>query len=204
MAVVEDVVEGVGVAAFLERFLGDDGLFAMAGGSVDCGVAVSGGVAFGGGSDTEEAGALEDGVEVAEFGQGFDPWPGAGFAGFSDESGGDAGSAPGGMEDDSGEVDELTVEGADGGAGAAGGDAEELVTLAESERGGGEDADADGVVVVPEEGDEADDAEVVGAVMPPREVRVVRFGAEREVEVREECEVFFFTSEEEGGRCEEV
>jgi hypothetical protein len=103
------------------------------------------------------------------------------------------------MEDDTREVDELTIDGTDGGAGAARRDAEESVTLLESQRRRGEDADADGVVVMPEEGDETDDAYVVGAVMPPSKVRVVRFRAGGDVEVGEERELFFFAPNSDGG-----
>lgn len=92
-----------------------------------------------------------------------------------------------------------------GGPGALRGEAEDPVALAETEGCGGEDADSDGVGVVPEEGYEADDSEVVGAVMPPCEMRPVRFGAIGDFKLGEERELaLFFCAEGEASLRVEV
>ncbi len=117
--VSEDVVEGVGVLAFLVGFSGDESFGAMFSDatSVDGGVLLAGAGAFGGGCvDSCEAGFFEDGVDASHLGEGFDPGPGAELAAAADEVGGDAGSAEGGMKDDAGEHHDLLVEGAEQGA----------------------------------------------------------------------------------------
>lgn len=125
-----------------------------------------------------EAGAFEERVDASHFGQGFDPGERAGCAACANEVGGEAGAAVAGVDDDSGEADDLSVDGGEKLLGPAAGELEEAVASGEGNGGRGEDADADGLVVqagigLPEEGDELNEARGVAAIVPASKVRPV-------------------------------
>lgn len=113
-----------------------------------------------GGINSLEAGLFEAVVELAEFGEGFDPGEGAEPATLFDELAADAGAAVSGVEDDAGEADEAAIESFQRESAPAAGEVEEAVASGERERGRTEDADSDGVVAVPKEGDHADGSEL--------------------------------------------
>ena len=89
---------------------------------------------------------------------------------------------------------ELIVEGGHGEGSATMSVAEELRTQGETCRGCTEHADANWLVAMPEQNYAADEAEPMGAVMPPSEVRPIGDGAGREPKVVVEADPFFFTA----------
>lgn len=128
LAVVEEIVDRPGVAAFVERFLGEERGLAMAAfASVEGGMVLAG-TGFGlTHPDADEPRLLEEGVDVSHLREGLDPRESAELARAADERGGEAGAAVGGVDYYALQEHDRLVEDAQGGAVPDAASAEELI-----------------------------------------------------------------------------
>lgn len=141
--------------------------------------------------DADEPGLFKDRVDAAHFGQRFNPWVRAQLARPADEIGANAGSAIGRMQDDAGERRQLRVERLDANSIPFAGASEEAVATCQRQRRRAEQADADGLVAMPQKSVKPGQGDLMAAVMPPSEVRPVATGRGADPEVGGEADRFF-------------
>ncbi len=108
--------------------------------------------------EIEEPGFLEEGVELPHLGERFDPGPGNMLATGANKRSRQPCSSISGMNHHAGQSAELSIDGLQAGSCPAAGKTKVLIPQTQREWGTGEDTDAYGFVEMPENRDEADNA----------------------------------------------
>ncbi len=177
-SVVEDVVDRGRETAFFVGLLGDEGLplTTFQPFVIECRVGVTRAILRVRFSNGEKASAFKDRIEVSHLGQCFDPWKRTEFAASTDEEMSQSGASISGVQHDTGQCHQLPIQGPQRCSVPATTLAEKTMTLRECLGWGNEQTDANGLISMPEQKALPHQPEVVTAVMPPSEVRPVRFG----------------------------
>jgi hypothetical protein len=152
---------------------------------------MGGGLTF---PEIEEPGFLKEGVELPHLGERFDPRPGNMLATGANKRSRQPGSSIRGMDHHTGQSTELPINGLEAGSCPAAGKTKVLVPQTQREWSTGKHTDAYRFVEMPENRDEADNADGVRAVMPPSKIRPVAFRSGGEGQLVEEADLFFFTA----------